>query len=42
VLHRLGIYLFRQIAESTPDDVDWVAANLPEFPRRIIWEGWID
>ena len=42
VLNRLGIYLFRQIAEFTPDDVDWVAANLPEFPRRIIWEGWIE
>jgi predicted flap endonuclease-1-like 5' DNA nuclease len=42
VLNRLGIYLFRQIAEFTPEDVDWVASNLPEFSRRIIWEGWVE
>jgi predicted flap endonuclease-1-like 5' DNA nuclease len=42
VLNRLGIYLFRQIAEFTPEDIEWVSANLPEFPRRIIQERWID
>lgn len=39
-LHGLGIWHFSQIADWTPDHVEWVGAYLA-FPGRIDREGWI-
>ncbi|MEL6324296.1 MAG: NADH-quinone oxidoreductase subunit NuoE [Pseudomonadota bacterium] len=39
-LNALGIYTFRQIADWTPDNVDWVEGSL-SFPGRIGREDWI-
>lgn len=40
ILHELGIYHFRQIAEFTPDNVAWVNQRL-RFKGRIEREDWI-
>jgi len=40
-LNELGIYTFRQIAEWTPENVDWVEDFL-SFPGRIERENWIE
>ena len=40
ILHELGIYHFRQIAQFTPDNVAWVNRRL-RFKGRIEREGWI-
>ena len=39
-LNELGIYTFKQIAEWTPENVDWVEDFL-SFPGRIERENWI-
>lgn len=39
-LNELGIYTFRQIAEWTPSNVDWVE-DFMSFPGRIEREDWI-
>jgi predicted flap endonuclease-1-like 5' DNA nuclease len=40
ILHQLGIYHFRQIAQFTPDNVAWVNQRL-RFRGRIEREDWI-
>ncbi|MGH6918742.1 MAG: NADH-quinone oxidoreductase subunit E, partial [Geminicoccaceae bacterium] len=40
ILHELGIYHFRQIADFTPDNVAWVNEHL-RFKGRIEREDWI-
>lgn len=39
-LHALGIWHFQQIADWTPDNVEWVGSYLA-FPGRIEREDWI-
>jgi NADH-quinone oxidoreductase subunit E len=39
-LNELGIYTFKQIAEWTPENVDWVE-DFMSFPGRIEREDWI-
>ncbi len=39
-LHALGIHYFRQIAEWTPAEVEWVG-NYLAFPGRIEREDWV-
>ena len=41
ILHGLGIYHFRQIANFTLDDVAWVSQHLAEFKGRIERDDWI-
>jgi NADH-quinone oxidoreductase subunit E len=40
ILHELGIWHFRQIAELTPDHVAWINQRL-RFRGRIEREDWI-
>ena len=41
ILHELGVYYFRQIADWTPENVDWVNEKL-RFKGRIEREKWIE
>jgi NADH-quinone oxidoreductase subunit E len=41
ILHSLGIFHFDQIAAWTPDNVDWIDAQL-RFKGRIGRENWIE
>lgn len=40
LLHSLGIFYFRQIADWTPDHVAWIDTKL-QFPGRIDRENWV-
>ena len=42
MLHRLGVFHFRQIADWTPEEVAWVDGNLEGFRGRVIREGWVE
>jgi predicted flap endonuclease-1-like 5' DNA nuclease len=42
MLHRLGIYTFKQVAMWNDEQVDWVDAQLEHFHGRIRRENWID
>ena len=42
LLHRLGFFHFRQIAEWTPEGVAWVESNLEGFHGRVIRDGWVE
>lgn len=42
LLHRLGVFHFRQIAEWSPEEVAWVDANLEGFRGRVTREGWVE
>jgi hypothetical protein len=39
-LNDQGIYYFRQIAEMAPEELAWIAANLPKFGSRVYRENW--
>jgi predicted flap endonuclease-1-like 5' DNA nuclease len=38
----LGVYLFKQVARWSEEDVDWVEARLKHFKGRIRREGWVE
>ncbi len=40
-LNDLGIYYFRQIADWTPDDLEYVGRHLEGFKGRIVREEWV-
>ncbi len=40
ILNSLGIYYFKQIAEWTPDNIDWIE-NYLSLKRRVKKEDWI-
>lgn len=42
LLHRLGYFHFRQIADWTPEEVAWVDANLEGFHGRVTRDGWVE
>ena len=42
LLHRLGFFHFRQIADWTPEGVAWVESNLEGFRGRVIRDGWVE
>jgi len=42
MLHRLGVFHFRQIADWTPEEVAWIDGNLEGFRGRVIREGWVE
>jgi predicted flap endonuclease-1-like 5' DNA nuclease len=42
MLHRLGIYTFKQVAIWNDEHVDWVDSQLEHFHGRIRRENWID
>ena len=41
-LHRVGVFYFWQIAEWSPEDVEYVDSHLPRFKGRIAREGWVE
>ena len=41
VLNSKGIYLFRQVANLTPREVDWVNEAIDAFPGRIQRDRWV-
>ncbi len=41
MLHRLGVSTYRQIARWSERDIDEIDAKLPEFPGRIVRDGWV-
>lgn len=41
ILNGKGIYLFRQVANFTPRDVEWVNAAIEAFPGRIERDEWV-
>lgn len=40
-LNRLGILHYRQLAEMSAEEIDWVASQLKGFPGRIKRERWV-
>jgi NADH-quinone oxidoreductase subunit E len=42
LLHRLGMFHFRQIADWSPEEVAWVDSNLEGFRGRVVREGWVE
>ena len=42
VLHRHGITTFAQIAALTPEQVEELSVQLPEFKGRIERDGWLE
>lgn len=41
LLHDLGIYYFWQVAEWTPQEIDWVESKLMHFRGRIRRDDWV-
>lgn len=41
-LHRVGVFYFWQIAEWSPEDVQYVDGQLPRFKGRIERDGWVE
>ncbi|CAI4031010.1 hypothetical protein DNFV4_01442 [Nitrospira tepida] len=41
LLHRNGVFYFRQIASWTKDDIDMIDAKLDTFKGRILRDNWI-
>ena len=41
VLNRKGVYLFRQIANFTDQDVAWVNSAIDAFPGRVERDDWV-
>lgn len=41
MLHRIGVYTFRQIAAWDAADIAWAAAKLDAFPDRIERDQWV-
>ncbi len=42
LLHSLGIYTFKQVAEFSAADVAWVDEHLEGFKGRVSRENWVD
>ena len=41
IMHSIGVYTFRQIANWTPEDIEQVRDSLQQFKTRIEREDWI-
>jgi predicted flap endonuclease-1-like 5' DNA nuclease len=41
LLHDLGVYYFWQVAEWTPQEIDWVESKLMHFRGRIRRDDWV-
>jgi NADH-quinone oxidoreductase subunit E len=41
LLHQLGVFHFRQIADWTPEEVAWVDGNLEGLHGRVTRDGWV-
>ena len=42
LLHKLGIYFFKQVARWNEADIDYVDEQLEHFKGRIRRENWVD
>ncbi|MBU2606100.1 MAG: hypothetical protein KKC43_09445 [Alphaproteobacteria bacterium] len=42
LLHEIGVFYFWQVAEWSPQDVDWVDDKLMHFKGRIQRDKWVD
>jgi len=41
LLNDIGVYYFWQVAEWTPDEIDWVESKLKHFRGRIRRDDWV-
>ena len=41
LLNEIGVYYFWQVAEWTPDEIDWVGSKLKHFRGRIRRDDWV-
>lgn len=41
LLHEIGVFYFWQVAEWTPDEIDWVESKLKHFRGRIRRDDWV-
>lgn len=41
LLNEVGVYYFWQVAEWTPDEIDWVESKLKHFRGRIRRDDWV-
>jgi len=41
LLHEIGVFYFWQIAEWTPEEIDWVESKLKHFRGRIRRDDWV-
>jgi predicted flap endonuclease-1-like 5' DNA nuclease len=41
LLHEVGVFYFWQVAEWTPDEIDWVESKLKHFRGRIRRDDWV-
>jgi NADH-quinone oxidoreductase subunit E len=41
LLHGLGVFHFRQIADWSPEEAAWVDANIGAFRGQVIRDGWV-
>jgi predicted flap endonuclease-1-like 5' DNA nuclease len=42
LLHEIGVFYYWQVAEWSPQDVDWVDDKLMHFKGRIQRDKWVD
>tara|TARA_R110002020_G_scaffold83397_2_gene207257 strand:- start:162296 stop:163918 length:1623 start_codon:yes stop_codon:yes gene_type:complete len=42
LLHEVGVFYFWQVAEWSPQDVEWVDGKLQHFKGRITRDKWVD
>ncbi|KCZ60986.1 hypothetical protein [Hyphomonas chukchiensis] len=42
LLHEVGVFYFWQVAEWSPQDVEWVDGKLQHFKGRITRDRWVD
>ena len=42
MLHKLGIYTFKQVALWNDEQIEWVDSLLEHFKGRIVREGWVE
>lgn len=41
LLHKLGVYYFKQIADWTDDEIAWIDENLEGFKGRVTRDEWV-
>jgi len=41
LLHEIGVFYFWQVAEWTPEEIDWVESKLKHFRGRIRRDDWV-
>ena len=42
LLHEVGVFYFWQVAEWSPQDIQWVDGKLEHFKGRITRDKWVE